>query len=116
MQYWSLTVRLESAMKQLDSARTEVKIKVISIIGLLVNLSTGCLLITAYYELTSRKFENWVEAINVAPSFISVFFFGGCDAQIKVNCKKQVFDRHMVVCLAHGLLHLTSGKRITTRS
>ena len=74
MQYWSLTVRLESAMKQLDSARTEVKIKVISIIGLLVNLSTGCLLITAYYELTSRKFENWVEAINVAPSFISVFF------------------------------------------
>jgi hypothetical protein len=37
-------------------------------------LSTGSLIIVAYYKLSSRKFEDWVEAINVAPSFISIFF------------------------------------------
>jgi hypothetical protein len=37
-------------------------------------LSTGILIIVAYYKLSSRKFENWVEAINVAPSFISIIF------------------------------------------
>jgi len=67
-------VRLESAIKQFDSFRTEVKIKVIFFSGLLINLSTGTLIIVAYYERYSRKFENWVEAINVAPSFISVIF------------------------------------------
>ena len=61
-------------MKQYDSFKTEVKIKIVFFTGLLLNLSSGSLIIVAYYELSSRKFENWVEAINVAPSFISVFF------------------------------------------
>ena len=61
-------------MKQLDQFKTEVKIKIIFFVGLLLNLSTGSLIIVAYYELSSRTFENWVEAINIAPSFISIIF------------------------------------------
>jgi hypothetical protein len=61
-------------MQHLDQFRTEVKIKVILLIGLLLNLSTGSLIIVAYYELYSHRFENWVEAINVAPSCISIIF------------------------------------------
>lgn len=51
-----------------------MKIKLIFFAGLLLNLSTGSLIIVAYYELSSRRFENWVEAINIAPSFISIIF------------------------------------------
>ena len=89
MQYWSLTVRLESAIKQFDSFKTEVKVKTIFFSGLLINLSTGALIIVAYYEISSRKFESWVEAINVAPAFISVFFLVDAMRRLRTIVKSK---------------------------
>jgi len=76
-------------MKQYDSFKTEVKIKIVFFTGLMLNLSSGSLIIVAYYELSSRKFENWVEAINVAPSFISVFFLVDAMRRLRTIVKSK---------------------------
>ena len=76
-------------MKQYDSFKTEVKIRIVFFTGLLLNLSSGSLIIVAYYELSSRKFENWVEAINVAPSFISVFFLVDAMRRLRTIVKSK---------------------------
>lgn len=112
-------MRLESAIKQFNSFRTEVKIKVIFFSGLLINLSTGTLIIVAYYELSSRKFENWVEAINVAPSFISVIFLVDAMRRLKNIVKSKFtidtwqFFWHMIsyVLLAASALLLEVDSR-----
>lgn len=58
-----------------------------------MNLSTGSLIIVAYYNLSNRKLENWVEAINVAPSLVSIFFLLDALRRLKGIVKsKLAFD------------------------
>lgn len=52
-------------------------------VGLVLNLSTGTLIIIGYSKLYSHKFENWVEAINVLPCIISLVFMGDAMRRLK---------------------------------
>jgi hypothetical protein len=74
MQYWSLSLRLKYLVKQQDLNQLEPNLRIVGIIGLLLNFGgVACIIIAAH-----RHGTEWIayitDVMNVGPCFISLCF------------------------------------------
>lgn len=72
MIYWSLALRIECYMVEASTRKVDCIVKIVLVAGLLLNLTSGAIIVIAFYHVGSYNWRLPSELANIIPNVISV--------------------------------------------
>jgi hypothetical protein len=70
--YWSLALRIECYMQEVSARSVEWIVKVVFVVGLIMNLASGVFIVIAFYRVGGIDWQFTTELANIVPNIISV--------------------------------------------